>query len=152
MKKFYICLNGIPPFSINKMYYANRKVKTREAREWSILITENLKLEENQSSLQKFRKHFDKSKHCVKVSIRFFYPSFLVLTKENQISTKAHDLSNIEKPLIDLVFLKNREVQNLEIDDKYIVELNSIKGTSDKNYKIEIEIEIVPIEAILKAD
>jgi hypothetical protein len=138
-----IILNS-PGFSINSLYYGNRKLgKTAEAREWSAQI--NWQLAKYAKEFMELRQSFDASKHGFKVTLIFTYMNFY--NKEGKISSKVHDLSNVEKPLIDLLFLKANHGQapykapNLAVDDKYICDLISSKrpGLQDS---IEVCIEL----------
>ena len=139
----------LKPFSINAMYYGNRKHgKTIEAQEWACSVLVALALKENKKKLKELRQCFDSLKHVYKVDLTFFYPKHTLYTKECRVSGRAHDLSNIEKPLIDLVFLPRYYdlpspygAENLNIDDKYIIHLTSKKKVG-KSCKIKVSIQI----------
>ena len=136
------------PFSINAMYCRDKRHKTTEAQEWAASILVALALKENKKKLKELRQYFDPKKHVYKVDLSFFYPKHILYTKEGRVSGRAHDLSNIEKPLIDLVFLSRYYelpspygAENLNTDDKYIVHLVS-KKTVGKSFKIKVSIQI----------
>ena len=139
----------LKPFSINSMFYANKQHgKTVEAKEWSYSILVALALKENKKKLKELRQYFDPLKHVYKVDLTFFYPKHILYTKEGRVSGRAHDLSNIEKPLIDLVFLPRYYdlpspygAKNLNIDDRYITHLVS-KKIAGKSSKIKVSIKI----------
>ena len=138
----------LKPFSINAMYGRDKRHKTTAFQEWCCSILVALALKENKKKLKELREFFNYKRHVYKVEITFFYPKHVLYTKDGPISAKAHDLSNIEKPLIDLVFLpifydkpSPYGTKNLNIDDKYITHLVSKKRVS-KSYKIKISLQI----------
>ena len=140
----------LKPFSINAMFCRDKRHKTIEAQEWSASVLVALALKENKKKLKELRQYFDPMKHVYKVELTFFYPDHVLYTKQGHVSSKAHDLSNVEKPLIDLVFLPKfydrpspYGAKNLNIDDKYILQLTS-KKQSGKSFKIKISLHIKP--------
>ena len=138
----------LKPFSINAMFCRDKRHKTVEAQEWSASVLVALALKENKKKLKELRQYFDPKKHVYKVDLTFFYPKHVLHTKEGPISARAHDLSNIEKPLIDLIFLpmfydrpSPYGAKNLNIDDKYVTHLVSKKRVG-KCFKIKVSIQI----------
>ena len=138
----------LKPFSINAMFCRDKRYKTIEAQEWSASILVALALKENKKKLKELRQYFDPNKHVYKVDLNFIYPQHILHTKEGLISNRAHDLSNVEKPLIDLIFLpvfydkpSPYGAKNLNIDDKYITHLVSKKRVG-KSYKIKVTIQV----------
>lgn len=134
------------------MSYRDKRYKTTEAHEWSCQVFHYLSQEENKQNLQDLRQYFDPKKHAYKIEIKCYYPPEILKTQDGRISAKSHDLSNVEKPLIDLIFLpkhfENKPpygAENLKIDDKYLVDLKSSKRTSE-DYKMEIILEIINLE------
>ena len=141
------------PFSVNRAYYRNRQL-TKEARQWRADFLVQLQDPHIQKDLAKLRKLFDPSKHAFAVSYRFCYPSKILLTKKGHISARSCDLTNIEKLVQDNIFdhrFNGREIgdliiQNLDIDDKFIVQCHSYKLLSPTNtFLIQVEIKIVPL-------
>lgn len=137
-------------FSINSMHYATKRVKTTDAREWEATIIHYLSVPSIQMQLELLRTHFNKKIHGWEVSIIAYYPESELYTKTGELSSKVHDLSNIEKPLIDLIFLPKYYNQdypygckNLNCDDRYIKRLHSEKCASDKS-SLEVSLSIVP--------
>ena len=132
----------LKPFSINSMFYGHKKHgKTIAAQEWSCEVLVALALKENKKKLKE-------------PFFNFFYPKHILYTKDGRISGRAHDLSNIEKPLIDLVFLPRYYdlpspygAKNLNIDDKYITHLIS-KKKAGKSFKIKITIQIKSLNPV----
>ena len=138
----------LKPFSINAMFCRDKRHKTIEAQEWSCSILVALALKENKKKLKELRQHFDPMKHVYKVDLTFFYPKHVLYRKDGGISARAHDLSNVEKPLIDLVFLpmfydrpSPYGAKNLNIDDKYVTDLRSRKRVG-KDFRIRVTLNI----------
>ena len=151
-KHMKVTLNlNCTPFSINKMSFRDKRYKTPEAQKWSKSIFIELNSEENQSQLELIRTVFDPKKHAYNIDMQFFYPPHILFTKAGLVSAKSHDLSNVEKPLIDLLFLPKYfdlkvpyGVKNLNVDDKYILNLSSSKRISN-NHKIIITLSILEL-------
>ena len=142
----------LKPFSINAMFCRDKRHKTIEAQEWSCSVLVALALKENKKKLKELRQYFDPMKHVYNVDLTFFYPQHVLYRKDGGVSASAHDFSNVEKPLIDLVFLPKfydrpspYGAKNLNIDDKYVTHLVS-KKQSGKAFKIKISIQIKPIK------
>ena len=138
----------LKPFSINAMFCRDKRHKTIEAQEWSCSVLVALALKENKKKLKELRQYFDPKKHVYKVDLTFFYPKHVLHKKEGGISARAHDLSNVEKPLIDLIFLpmfydrpSPYGAKNLNIADKYVTDLRSRKRTG-KDFRIRVTLNI----------
>ena len=133
------------PYSVNRYYYGNRAIKRREAVQWEQVIIENLRDEEVQKNIEEFMSHFDPKENCFSVELTFYYPESLFYTKKGMLSTKVFDITNVEKPLVDTVFLEKYStsvIKNLQIDDKYITKCVSQKLPSEShwiNVKIQLE-------------
>lgn len=143
----------IEPYSINAVYYNNRSIKRPEALQWGYRVMHLMSDDKIASKLEKLRKHFDPSKHQYHVHLVFKYPKNLLYKADGSLSARAHDLSNIEKLLVDHLFLPvyfNKETpygcKNLNVDDKYITKLVSEKTAShDEVHAIDITIRIRPL-------
>jgi hypothetical protein len=142
------------PFSINAMYYMDKRNKTREAKEWSYSVFHQLSSEQNLAKLEKIRDYFDPAKHHFHVSLRAYYPRHILHRKDGAVSAKSIDVTNWEKPLIDLLFLPKYfntpspyGCKNLNVDDKYITSMLSAKIISpeDRHY-IDIEIAVKSLD------
>lgn len=134
------------------MSYRDKRHKTAEAHEWSHTVLHYLSQEPNKQSLKELREHFEPKKHAYKLDLTFYYPHEILHTKDGRISAKSHDISNIEKPLIDLIFLPKYfdqtppyGAQNLKIDDKYILEMTSRKKAATE-HGIDVNIEIIELK------
>lgn len=131
------------------MYCKNRAFKSPAFNQWAANIFHKLDTEENLEIFKELREFFDEEKHGFIVNLKFFYPKDILYTKKGQLSAKCHDISNIEKPIIDLLFLpvyykkpSPYGCKNLNIDDKYILSMQSSKHVADE-HRMEIEIQIV---------
>ena len=123
-----------PPFSVNKAYYRNRQL-TQEARQWRSEFLLQLQQEDILSKLREVRKEFQPKLHGISVEYVFFYPYKLLYTKKGEVSKRSNDLTNIEKLVQDNIFdsrfngrvIEDITIENLDIDDKYIISLQSKK-------------------------
>lgn len=141
----------IKAFSINKMYYRDRAVKTTEARQWTFNVFDILSQPDNEEKLANLREFFDKKKHAYTIEMTAYYPEKYYFTKAGDLSSRTFDISNWEKPLIDLIFLPKYFKQlpptgckNLNVDDRYLKKMVSEKLPSD-TYKIHIKLQIESI-------
>jgi len=152
------------PFSINQYYYypvlkteihaynAKRKariygkpVRSADARNWARSVFTELNKSGNKAQLKKFRDSFDPKLHTIGIKLACYYENFT--TKAGIISSKTNDCSNVEKPIIDLLFDEKyygrscpEGCENLNINDKFITELISSKHQSDENDYVVITI------------
>ena len=136
--------------SVNSMYYGNRlHGKTAEAKKWSsqILFTISKYSEE----FKALREFFNPKKHVYSFKMKMFVPRNVMYTKDGKMTSLIHDLSNVEKPLIDLIFLPKfyseaplfaEKAPNLNIDDRYLQYLSSEKVPTEDFWGIEVELEI----------
>lgn len=140
----------IKPYSINSMYYRDRSIITKDAREWQLKVLDYLSDPKIQTQIKQFKEHFDIEKHLLQVEIQHYYPESFFITKKGSVSSKTFDLSNIEKPLIDLVLChrySGEKYKNLEIDDKNIIYLKSSKGICEE-LTIIIKVDIIDYNQI----
>jgi len=138
----------IKPYSVNQYFYGNRSIKRKEAREWELSVLELLRDKTTQNQIKEFTDKFNYKKHCIRVKIITQYPKDILYTKKNELSSRAFDITNTEKPLIDVLFLKKyatATTKNLQIDDKYIVEMISKKVPGDQHL-ITVTLEINDLE------
>lgn len=139
------------PVSINNFYYANKLHGIREeAREWQGHLFSELARDTNKQIIKLLKANFDRTLHGFKVSITYAAPASTFYTKTGALSSRQIDLSNCEKSLIDVFFLPKYNgtygCENLDIDDKWLLELSSRKTLSaDENYYTTIQIEIVAL-------
>jgi len=127
-----------PPFSINAFHYATKRIITADAREWMQDIIYQMSAPGIEAKLAQLMQNFDRSKDSIHLSLLFKFPKAQYLTKAGSISSHIPDLSNIEKPLIDILFLPKhygtnppQTFKNLNIDDKYVTFICSKKTAYD---------------------
>lgn len=154
--KAVLILNS-EPFSVNRMYYHKdgKAIRRQEARNWAYGVFGQLAQPYNASQIAKFKDHFDFKSMAIKVTISVFYARHKLFNKAGTISSQSMDCSNFEKPLIDLMFDKRYSSRtppegapNLELDDKYILELISTKRVSHTgNTYMSVELEALDLEA-----
>lgn len=138
-----------PSFSINSVTGADKRYKTSEARDWECGVLHQLNSKENGEKFEKLRSHFDANKHAFAVTIVVEYPREKFLTKKGTVSAHTHDVSNYEKPLIDLFFLPKYYNQpdpygapNLNCDDKFITRMYSQKRAGAR-HAVTVAIKII---------
>jgi hypothetical protein len=147
------------PFSINSAYYlksfgkkSTTKIRTKECREWGDDILSQL--QKRLVELREFRTAFDEGNHALKIRITHYIPKAIYYTKNGKghISAATCDITNIEKLLVDLLFdarfndrsIGGLNIENLNINDKFICHMVSRKIPSKRDYKIKILVEIIP--------
>lgn len=135
--------------SINNMYYANKAHGYKpDVKDWLQQACHLLSQPSNKQALSDLRNHFDADKHCYVVYIDRTTPDFY--NKKGLMSSRAIDISNTEKFLIDLLFTPafygtgNMLCENLNIDDKFITTLISRKKPG-KAYNLKVTIKIRPL-------
>ena len=135
-------------FSINAMY-GPKKFKTAAAKNWEHTVLHQLNGGTNAAKFEKLRNAFDPNKHAFSVTIIVEYPVSEFYTKNGTISAHTQDVSNVEKPLIDLFFLPKYFAQqdpygapNMNVDDKYITRMQSIKRVGPKP-TITVSIKVI---------
>lgn len=146
-RNFTVPLHSV---SINNFYYANKRHGIKaEAREWQSKFFHYLSLEPNKQALADLRSTFNEQINGYIVKLAFGIPKQDFLNKGGTLSSRAIDLTNCEKSVIDVLFLPKHfdteppyGCQNLCLDDKYLLEMTSRKYVADK-YEINIQIEIV---------
>ena len=149
------CSFSIPvgPFSVNRMHSRDKRHKTAVYKQWERSILEELNRPLIQQQLKKFRESFVEGQHEVWLILRSFYPKAKLINQQNDISSRAEDLTNWEKPLVDLLFLPKFHVQpfpygapNCNTDDKRITKMKSSKEVSpDDNSSVQVTLLVRPI-------
>lgn len=139
----------IEPFSINRVHYRDKRYMTTDYKAWQKRFFMQLSSEECQLQLAPLREAFDPLRHRFIVKLTAYYPT--LLNKDGAINAHTEDLSNFEKPLIDLLFLPKFNVQcvpygcpNLNADDRHIISLTSRKKQSPEHRQtLRVEIRLV---------
>lgn len=135
------------------MYYRDRRHKTQDYRDWELATLQAMNSPFIQQEMQKIREAFNAETSAFSVRLTALYPAPVLFNKQGTISSRAEDLTNWEKPIVDLLFLPKIHVQpqpygcpNINADDKYILSLHSAKKVSkDAKHYIRVSIAIVPL-------
>jgi Holliday junction resolvase RusA-like endonuclease len=147
----------IEPFSVNRMYYRDRRHKSQDYRDWEMTVVSALSVPYVQEQLKKIRESFNAKKHGLLVRFTYMFPEQILYNKAGEISSRAEDLTNIEKPLLDILCLPKFHVQsppfgcaNLNCDDKHVLRLISSKKVSNSNkYFVQISVALVALPKLV---
>ncbi len=120
-------------------------------KDWANQFFHKIDTEENIQALEELREGFIEATDAYIVHIETYVPKSILYTKTGKLSARDFDRSNIEKPIIDLLFFPKYfkldspfGCKNLNIDDRYISEISSKKkASSNEGFEIKITIEIV---------
>ena len=141
----------VKPFSVNQMYTRDLRFRSQAGTQWLANVFSFLSTKQSQSELDKIRNTFDHTKHAFEIDLTFVYPKDVLFTKEGKISSKAQDLSNCEKLIIDAIFDEKFKEKgypygcnNLGINDKHIISLCSRKQIGPE-HEIQIRLKIVDL-------
>jgi hypothetical protein len=138
------------------MYYATRKVITSEARDWQHDVIYAASAPGITDLLTAFSAQFDPKQHSISFSMVWNVPVSEFFTKGGTISGHVYDLSNIEKPLLDLLMLPRfhgnnppQTFKNMNLDDKFVTKLHSEKRpVLGQKHNIEISFELLAKPAV----
>ena len=138
------------PLSVNKLYYANKRHGLRaESKEWQYNLF--LQLSQYSTQLADLRSKFIEGQTGYKVAITYILPAPVLYNKAGAPSSKAADLSNCDKALIDVLFLPAHygpnvpyQCENLNCDDKHLFELSS-KKIPGQRFEILLDIDIIQL-------
>lgn len=123
---------AVPPFSTNAYYYASKKIKTKEAREWEERVKREL---EDVKDLQDIADYWNENGGTFHVEYRVTYPFRVYYNAARTISSKSLDVSNVEKHLQDLIF------NHMGINDKYVTSMYSSKRPGVA-YEIAVKLKL----------
>lgn len=130
----------VAPISVNSMYYGERRHGKRpEAISWSEEVLYSLRKYEAQ--ITEFTGLFNTKLHVLTAHMISYAPEDYFYTKSGEMSGRMVDITNWEKPTIDLLLLPKfhgtnypKTAINLNIDDRYLRKLTSEKLPSDAWY------------------
>lgn len=136
------------PLSVNSLYYANKRHGLRQSsKEWQCNIFQGLS--QYEAELSSLRARFKEGRHGYAVAITYVIPPATLYNKAGAPSSRACDLSNCDKALIDCLMLPKHFTntapfgcQNLCIDDKHLFELSS-KKIPGPEHAILLQISII---------
>lgn len=151
--KFHLQLE---PFSINRMYGRDKRHKTADYKDWELAAFNSLNNGFVQKELERFRTDFNPEQHVVEARLVAHYPANILFNQKGLISSKAEDITNWEKVLVDIIFLPKHFVQpfpsgvkNLNCDDKLLVKLVSEKAVSTGNtHHILVQLQLKALSSI----
>ncbi len=123
----------IKPFSVNAYRCRDQRFKTAEAQDWETQV--KYMLEEYAKSFNEMKQDFETYGGQFYVTIEVYYPHHVFYNKARAISAKTIDITNFEKPLVDMIFR-----ESLGVDDRFITRLVSTKETGVQQF-INIKIE-----------
>lgn len=143
---------GLKPVSINNAYYKYNKTLNKKAREYRSDLLHQLTA--HRAAMDLFSSQFDKNRHAIACSIAFMMPKDQYIAKSSdEISHRSGDIDNNNKLMLDFIFnekyygkpMGTYTSYNLNIDDKFIVALNTSKGTNDliEDYELRISVSII---------
>lgn len=120
-------------FSVNQMSSRDQRFKTKEFKDWHLEISTRLSdVKELQDVADMYKAHGG----AFLIWIEVVYPHHIFFNKSKQISAKTIDVSNFEKPLIDVLFR-----DTLGVNDLNIVQCVSSKRAGASWY-IDIKLEL----------
>lgn len=140
----------IKPFSINAYHSANKRFKTSAARDWEMSVFYQMAKPYVQDTFRQLRDAMAERESVVELGLTAYYPQFF--TVSGIISNRTLDITNWEKPLVDLLMLpKYHETPsphgapNLNFDDRFLIKVTSEKAPSKNDeYWVKIDITIHP--------
>ncbi len=124
-------------------------IYNKRARDYINEFLRQLKAYEKE--MRQFTESFDSMTECLKVSVSVFMPESEIYTKAGYVYHRSSDVDNMNKVTIDCLFnqkqiqkvVKEFEISNICIDDKFIYDLQTAKyGYDQPNYLIVINIKI----------
>lgn len=150
-REYRLKLENCRPFSINNAYYKQTFNMTRECREWRKTIINQLLKPECLQTMADFRNAFDPKKAGIIIGLSYQIPYEYFFTKQDEISRLSMDMTNIEKLLVDVLFDKRfpdrGEVDNINLDDKFIIKCISEKLPSDR-WEINVRLDLYDLTAL----
>lgn len=147
-------------FSINRMYHKNRSFITAEYKDWAAGIFDIIDKKPNKKRIKTMRDFFNPTLHRYVFTMITYFPYEILITQKGTMSAKAFDVTNIEKPLQDILTMPKYfdqkppfGAENLNMDDKTVSDFISQKrvsltGECYIEFKIDIELlsDIIPDE------
>jgi len=137
-QSFYSFNLPIKAFSINKYHYATKKIKTSDARAWEGVVLEHL---HKHPDLLKMADKWRISGGVFHITITINYPRQFYYNSFGRISAKTFDVTNTEKPLVDLIMNTY-----MKVDDRNLTVCTSSKGPVEGPNSIDITLELLQSE------
>lgn len=128
--KINLSLPSVEPLTLNTCtkyrVQGGRYVKAYKSeayKDLEAMINTYLQMPSNKKQVDEFNKQYDQTKHYLSLDCRFYYP---LITKKNTISKTSKDISNLIKPIEDILF------KHLVCDDSQVINVNAIKIHSNE--------------------
>lgn len=141
-------LQNISAYSLNALFFADKRHGWKtEAREWAAQICHQVNGPDIQPIFEAIRSNFKLHEHVLAAHYEFKTPK--LFTNYGTISRFSKDLSNLIKPLEDVLFTETfngkgtYKCKNLSIDDSYVCELSARKSYAETP-SIVVTITILP--------
>lgn len=122
-------------------------MKTQDLRNWMVEVFHALSTDANQAALADLRSNFDQSKQFYFIRLVHYIPEKKYRAKNGNLKTP--DITNIEKPLIDLIFDKKYHDKkppfgcpNLNMNDASTAGMLTWKKPTSGAYYIKVDISI----------
>ncbi|GAF72488.1 unnamed protein product [marine sediment metagenome] len=136
-------------FSVNKTVCTNRQgrmVSTAAFRRWKDFVATLISTPVNEGRINRIKSAFDPAIHRLIYKQITYFPSNVLFTLKGELSSRAFDVSNIEKGIIDLIY---EGKGGLDINDKFNTDLISLKRCSETDFAyITVEISIALLNDI----
>jgi Holliday junction resolvase RusA-like endonuclease len=147
---------NLEPVTSNRSHYRFSKNLTERARKYREAFWSELNKGANLNALKRIRGEFDPNKHELRVKYVFHLVKDKFFTKKGMISARSPDLDNCIKLIQDFLFNKRYAKKhldklgfcNIEIDDRFITEINMKKVPTNEEPFIEIQVEIHPLKFV----
>lgn len=134
----------IKGLSVNNMFYAEKRFGLNaDARIWVDTLCHLLSKPDNAKKMSELRDTFDPKTQAYAIQIKSYIPKDIYYTKDGKLSRRSFDITNVEKPLVDVLFLDKFKV-GLLTDDCVLKSCHSVKLPSpDGSWSINVTIKIV---------
>lgn len=132
-----------PAFSINKVSARDIRFKTAAYKDWYTMVSHEIVHAQYWPQLQKLAETFKLNGGAFNVILETHYPTSIFYAKNGHISAKTYDLTNTEKPLIDLIF-----GDLMDVNDKNIVRVVSTKHPNAAYTHLKVSITLIDIRLI----
>lgn len=141
-------------FSLNKYLTGNGRFKSQDAVQWEASVIHKLSNPEFLEQFKEFADKFDRTQHRFEVELICYYPRTIFYTKKGEVSGRTFDCSNVEKPIIDILFGEsyyNKShpygLKNINSDDRAICDLISRKRPADE-HRVEVTIKLHTLNSL----
>lgn len=124
-------------FSINQMTYRDVRFKSAAFKDWATKVVAYIEECEQYKELMDIAQDHKLNGGIFDIEIEAVYPHYEFYNKQGSVSSKTIDVTNFEKPLIDIIF-----GQIMDVNDKYIVNMVSCK-IPGSHHHIKVSISLL---------